>query len=31
MRVVAVSVGRERDYQIYMNSVSPIQIPVAEN
>lgn len=31
MRAIAVSVGRERDYQIYMNSVSPIQISVPDN
>ena len=28
MRGVGVATGREREYQIYMNSVSPIQIPV---
>ena len=31
MRVIAETVGRKRDYQIYMNSVSPIQIPVTDN
>lgn len=31
MRFIAVSLDRERDYQIYMNSVSPIQIPVTDN
>ena len=31
MRVIAETVSRERDYQIYMNSVSPIQIPVPDN
>ena len=28
MQTIAVTVGRLRDYQIYMNSVSSIQIPV---
>lgn len=28
MRTVGIALGREREYQIYMNSVSPIQIPV---
>ena len=28
MRAIGVTTNREREYQIYMNSVSPIQIPV---
>lgn len=30
MRAVASSTGRLREYQIYMNSVSPIHIPVGD-
>ena len=28
MRSIGIASGREREYQIYMNSVSPLQIPV---
>ena len=28
MRTVGIATGRECEYQIYMNSVSPIQIPI---
>ncbi len=28
MRAIGVTTNREREYQIYMNSVSPLQIPV---